>query len=56
MRKTYTIKITDSDLETIRKASKVAYNEKKHRKDYGVSAFLKESALNRAKRLLKNKE
>ncbi len=49
----YTIKIKKEDLEMIREAAKISYNEKKHRKDYGISAFLKESAINRAKRLLK---
>ena len=53
MNTTYTFKIKREDLELIREAAKVAYNEKKHRKDYGISAFFKESALNRAKRLLK---
>jgi len=48
-----TLQIKVDDLNTIKKAAKVAYNEKKHRKDYGISAYLKESALNRAKRLLK---
>ena len=49
-----TLQIDVIDLETIQEAAKLAYNETKHRKDYGVSAYLKESALNRAKRLLKN--
>ena len=49
----YTIKIDLEDLEMIREAAKLAYDPKKHRKDYGVSAFLKETALRRAKRLLK---
>ena len=53
MKKMITLQIKLEDLETIKKAAKKAYNEKKHRKDYGVSAYLKESALNRARRLLK---
>lgn len=45
------MKITEVDLETLREAAKKAYNPKKHRKDYGVSAFIKETCLRRAKRL-----
>jgi len=51
--KNYTIKITDEELEMIKKASKAVFDPKKHRKDYGVSGFLKESAINRAKRIFK---
>jgi len=50
---TFTIKIKKEELEAIREAARMAYDPKKHRKDYGVSAFMKESALNRAKRLQK---
>ena len=53
--KTFTMKIKEKELEIIREAAKIAYDPEKHRKDYGVSMFLKESALNRAKRLLKKK-
>ena len=48
-----TMQILVDDLEIIKKAAKASYNKKKHRKDYGVSAYMKESALNRAKRVLK---
>lgn len=48
-----TIKIAPSELEIIRKTAKLTYNSKKHRKNYGVSAFMKESSLNRAKRVMK---
>ena len=47
-----TIKISKEDLEIIKLAAKASYNEDKHRKDYGYSMYMKESALNRAKRLL----
>lgn len=47
----FNMKITEVDLETLREAAKKAYNPKKHRKDYGVSAFIKETCLRRAKRL-----
>lgn len=51
--KKLTIKIRDEDYETFMRAAQVAYDENKHRKDYGISMYIKESALNRAKRLLK---
>lgn len=51
----FTLKIKSSELKKIREAAKLAYNPKKHRADYGVSAYLKESALNRADRALKRK-
>ncbi len=49
----FTIKIKPYELELIREAAKKAYDPKKHRKNYGVSGFLKESALKRASRILK---
>lgn len=47
------IKIREEDFEIIKEAAKKAYNKDKHRKDYGYGAYMKESSLNRAKRLLK---
>ena len=52
----FNMKITEADLETLREAAKKAYNPKKHRKDYGVSAFIKETSLAMAKRLNKKEE
>lgn len=50
------IKIKEEDFEIIKEAAKKAYNKNKHRKDYGYGAYMKESALNRAKRLLNTKD
>lgn len=47
-----TIRISEEDFETINKAVKVSYDEKKHRKNYGYGAYMKESSLNRAKKLI----
>lgn len=53
MVKLITIKIEEEDLELLKKAASVAYNKEKHIKRYGYGSFMKEVALNRAKKILK---
>ena len=45
-------KLTKEDRAILDKAAKIAYNKDKHRKNYSAGSFAKESALNRAKRLI----
>ena len=45
-------KLTEEERSIIEQASKITFDRKKHRKNYGASSFVKESALNRAKRLI----
>lgn len=46
------VRFKEDELEILEIASKLSFNEKKHRKNYSVSSFVKESALNRAKRII----
>ncbi len=46
------VRLNKEELELISKASKIAFDKDKHRKNYAESSFIKESALNRAKRLV----
>jgi len=45
-------KITDQDLAILEEAAKLTYNKEKHRKNYSAGSFARESALNRAKRII----
>lgn len=52
IKKNTTIKIADIDKVILTKAAEVAFDENIHRKDYGYSAFMVESALENAEKVL----
>ena len=50
--KPMSVRLNKKEKLLIEDATKLAYDEDKHRKNYAESSFVKESALNRAKRLI----
>jgi hypothetical protein len=44
--------INETDFDIIKKAAEAAKNDSK-RKNYGISSYMKESSINRAKRIIK---
>jgi len=53
MQNVYTLRLNKEEVELLDKAAKKNFNPDKHRKNYGIGSFLKESAIARAKRILK---
>ena len=50
--KPMSVRLNKKEKLLIEEATKFAYDEDKHRKNYSESSFVKESALNRAKRII----